>query len=149
MHPTPPAAGPREALGLPPAALVGLAAVGLPGAVLRQLHLVGDDGPVPLLLAVGPVVLWIAVAVVRRVPNPFLAVLVTGTLLGVMTVVSHQLLWEASFRGTPPAIGVGPAATVLPRVGAVLGGLSAGAVTGAVGGLVAWGLQRLSSVGRR
>lgn len=142
-HPVP-SAPRRRALGLALPALIGLAALGLVRVVLHDLHAIDPHGPLTWLLAIGPVVVWIAVAVARRVPNPFLTVLVIGAIFGVMLVITHQMLWDVAFHGNPPAIGTGPGATIVPRIAAVPSGLFVGALIGAVGGLVAWGLQAMT-----
>lgn len=143
-HPNRPAAR-RNLLGLPVLALIGLAAVALIRVVLHDLHVIEEGSPITWILAIGPVVLWIAVAVVKRVPNPFLTVLVIGAIFGVMLVITHQLLWDFAFQGNPPSISNGPGATVIPRVAAVPSGLFVGALIGAIGGLVAWGIQAMTN----
>lgn len=136
--PAPPA---RRPLGLPFLVLVGLAALGVPRAILHDLHLIDPSGPLTWLLALGPVAVWVWVAVAKRVPHPFLTVLVIGALLGAMLVVTHQLLWEQAYTGDLPALGRGPLATTIPRIAAVFSGLFTGALIGSVGGLIAWGIQ--------
>lgn len=141
----PPPAERRNRLGLPVLALIGLAAVALIRVVLHDLHVIEEASPITWVLAIGPVLLWIAVAVVTRVPNPFLTVLVIGTIFGVMLVITHQLLWDFAFHGNPPSIGAGPGASVIPRIAAIPSGLFVGAMIGAVGGLVAWGIQAMTT----
>ncbi|MFC8682545.1 hypothetical protein ACFT30_13570 [Microbacterium ureisolvens] len=133
----------RRPLGLSTWSLIGLAAVALPRVLLHDLHLIDEGSAVAWLLAVGPVVLWIAVAVVKRVPNPFLTVLVIGAIFGAMLVITHQLLWDVAFAGSPPSIGDGPGATLIPRFAAILSGLFTGTMMGAIGGLIAWGVQAI------
>jgi hypothetical protein len=139
-RPTPPAAQQR-ALGLPVIALIGLAAIALPRAILHDLHIISDSGPLTWILALGPVAVWVAVAVTKRVPKPFLTVLVIGIFYGIMLVITHQLLWDYAYEGDPPTLGNSSMAAVIPRLFAVPSGLFAGALTGAVGGLIAWGIQ--------
>ncbi|MDF2992457.1 MAG: hypothetical protein K0S37_2971 [Microbacterium sp.] len=146
-HPRPPVAR-RNRLGLPVLALIGLAAVGVLRVILHDLHLIEEGSPITWLLAIGPVVLWIVVAVVKRVPNPFLTVLVIGAIFGVMLVIAHQLLWDFAFQGNPPSIGNGPGASVIPRVAAIPSGLFTGTMIGAIGGLIAWGIQATTSRGK-
>src|SRR6478609_3500288 len=74
----------RRPLGFSLPALIGLAALGLPRVVLHDLHLVDQGNGLNWILALGPVVVWIVVAVVKRVPNPFLTVLVIGAIFGLM-----------------------------------------------------------------
>lgn len=139
-----PAARPR-ALGLPLVALIGLAALGVPRVVLHDLRVIEEGSPVTWLLAVLPVASWVAVAVLKRVPKPFLTVLVTGAIFGVMLAVTHQLLWDEAFSGNPPSIGDGPAGTAIPRIAAVPSGIFVGTMMGAVGGAIAHVIQRATS----
>lgn len=138
-----PASVRRRPLGLPILALVALAALGLPRVILHDLHIIDGAGVLPAILAIGPVVVWIVVAVARRVPNPFLTVLVIGVIFGAMLVITHQLLWDVAFEGRLPTLGLGPASVVVPRIAAIVSGTFTGALIGAVGGLVAWGVQAL------
>lgn len=139
----------RHPLGLSFWALVGLASVAVPRVILHDLHIIEEGNPIAWILAIGPVALWIAVAVVKRVPNPFLTVLVIGAIFGVMLVVTHQLLWEVNYQGNPPSIGTGPAGPVIPRIAALVSGLFTGAIIGAIGGLIAWGVQAISGRAQR
>jgi hypothetical protein len=139
--PVPGPAAKRRPLGLPFVALVGLAALGLPRVVLHDLHVIDQSNPLNAILALAPVVIWIWVALARRVANPFLTLLVTGALFGVMLVVTHQLLWTQAYSGDLPALGDGSLATTIPRLAAIPSGLFTGALIGAVGGLIAWGIQ--------
>ena len=134
----------RNPLGLPTLGLIGLAAIGLPRVILHDLHLIDEAGPLTWLLALGPVAVWVAVAVLKRVPNPFLTVLVIGAIFGVMLVIIHQILWETAFAGNPPALGSGTLATLVPRLAAIPSGLFTGAIIGAIGGLIAWGIQAIT-----
>ncbi|MDR5700166.1 hypothetical protein [Agromyces aerolatus] len=138
----------RRPLGFSILALVGLAAIGVPRVILHDLHLLGEASGLTWVLALGPVVLWIILAVVRRVPNPFLTVLVIGAIFGLMLVITHQLLWDVAFQGNPPALGDGPAASLLPRIAAIPSGLFTGAIIGAIGGLIAWGIQAIAKRAR-
>lgn len=137
----------RKPLGLSFLALLGLAATGLPRVILHDLHIIEEGSPVTWALALGPVALWIAVAVVRRVPNPFLTVLVIGAIFGLLLVITHQVLWDVAFQGAPPSIGQA-GGTLLPRIAAIPLGLFTGAIMGAIGGLIAWGIQAITRRGR-
>lgn len=131
----------RRALGLPLVGLVGLAALGLPRVILHDLHVIDEPDPLNWILAIAPVAVWVTVAVLKKVPNPFLTVFVIGAFYGVMLAVTHQLLWDVAFSGNPPALGSSGMATVVPRLASIPGSLFAGALVGAVGGLIAWGIQ--------
>lgn len=135
--------------GLPVLGLIGLAALGVPRVVLHDLGLIDESGPVTWLLALLPIAAWIVVAVAAKVPNPFLTVLLIGTIFGVMLVVTHQLLWVPAFDGAPPTVGDGPFGALVPRVAAMVSGLFTGAIMGAIAGLVAWSVRALVTRGVR
>jgi hypothetical protein len=135
-------------LGLPIPALVGLAALGVPRVILHDLHVIGESDVATWLLAVLPVAVWIGVAVVKRVPKPFLTVLAIGVIFGAMLVITHQLLWDSAFNGNLPSVG-GPDGAFVARIAAIPSGLFAGSIIGAIGGLIAWGLQAFRSAARR
>ncbi|WP_309128212.1 hypothetical protein [Microbacterium sp.] len=128
-------------LGFPFVALVGLAALGLPRVILHDLHIIEQNHILSWVLALGPMAIWIAAAVIKKVPSPFITVLIIGVIFGVMLVTTHQLLWEAAYQGHPPALGESPGATVIPRIAALFSGMFTSALTGAVCGLIAWGAQ--------
>ncbi|GAA3125308.1 hypothetical protein [Nonomuraea salmonea] len=132
-----------KSLGLSPIAIAGLAALGVPRAVAHDLDLVGPV--VNALLVFVPLVVWLVVVVVRRVPKPFLALLVVGGVYGVLLGVTHQVLWGASFGDEAPALGgnlagaLSPGAEgVLIRVFAFGSSLVTGLGVGAAVGAVAW-----------
>ncbi|TQM11978.1 hypothetical protein [Pseudonocardia kunmingensis] len=139
----------RPALGLPVLALVGLALLAAPRVVLHDLDLIQEGTVVNALFVFVPPLVWIAVAVLRRVPNPFLTVLVIGAIYGVLLAVGHQLLWHVSFPDGTPRLGgnlgdVPPATSeVVVRGFAAVGSVFTGVLVGAVSGLVAWGVGKL------
>jgi hypothetical protein len=139
----------RAALGLPVLALVGLALLAAPRVVLHDLGVIQEGTFRNALFVVVPPVVWIAVVVLRRVPNPFLTLLVIGAIYGVLLALGHQLLWDVSFpEGTPRLggnLGDVPAATgaVVVRSFAAVGSVFTGVLVGAVSGLVAWGISKV------
>jgi hypothetical protein len=143
-HNTPANPGPpvrRRPLGLSVLALIGLAALGLPRVILHDLHIIEEMQPASWFLALAPVAVWIAVAVAKKVPNPFLTVFVIGLIFAVMLAITHQLLWSSLYAGNPAFLDNSGIAGVIPRLAVLPGSLFAGALTGAVGGLIAWGIQ--------
>ncbi|WP_017569601.1 hypothetical protein [Nocardiopsis halotolerans] len=139
----------RSALGLPWIALIGLALLAVPRVVLHDLDITREGTFVNSLLVFGPPLVWIAVAVLVRVPKPFLTLVVVGAVYGVFLALGHQLLWNASWDGNPPTLGgnladLPPAAhAVVIRGFSVVSSLVTGTIVGAVSGLVAWGVSRL------
>lgn len=156
-QPTPspsPAPTPRRALGLHWLAIIGLALLGVPRVILHDLALVHEQTFVNLVLVVAPLAIWVLVAVVRRVPHPFLTLLVVGAVYGVLLVITHQVLWGVAFADAPPQLG-GNLATLSPEAQALItrgfaavSGLFTGLVVGAISGLIAWGLSALARSGR-
>ncbi|WP_235520757.1 hypothetical protein [Cellulomonas sp. Leaf395] len=144
LHPSS-AAGPvHRFLGLPFLAVIGLAALGLPRVVLHDLGVLTGSSVAAFLLAVGPLVAWVLVAIRPTVRRPFLALLATGALHGLLLAATHQVLWTQAFDGAAPRLGdnladVDPAVQdVVLRGAAVMSGLHTGIALGAVTGLVAW-----------
>lgn len=139
----------RAALGLPVLALVGLALLAAPRVVLHDLDVIQEGTFLNALFVFVPPVVWIAVAVLRRVPNPFLTLLVIGAIYGVLLALGHQLLWDVSFPDGTPRLGGNlgdvPAATsaVVVRSFAAVGSVFTGVLVGAVSGLVAWGINKV------
>jgi len=139
----------RPALGLPFLALVGLALLAVPRVVLHDLGGLQPGGLVNGLLVFVPPLIWIAVVVLTRTPNPFLTVLVIGAIYGVFLAVGHQLLWRVSFPDGSPRLGgnlgdVAPATSeAVVRSFAAVSSVFTGVLVGAVAGLVAWGAGRL------
>jgi hypothetical protein len=128
----------HSALGLPFLALIGLAALGVPRVILHDLHVIDEGDPLTWVLAIGPVAVWVLVAILAKAPKPFLTVLVTGILFGAMLAATHQLLWDNAFGGDLPAVF---GSTIVPRLAAIPSGLFTGALLGAIGGLIAWAIR--------
>jgi hypothetical protein len=141
-------ATPRRRLGLSLPMVVLLAAI---AAIRVPLHDLGvfQEGSAAALLVFVPLVVWVGVALRRRVANPLLTLTVVGLAYGVMLAVVHQLLWGAAFGGDLPSLGgnldgvlaPGVEATVF-RVSAFFGGLLTGTLVGAATGAVAWATSR-------
>lgn len=136
-------------LGLPFAAVLGLALLAAPRVLLHDLGIIDEGAFVNLLLVFIPPVAWIVVVVWAKVPNPFLTLLVTGACYGVLLAGIHQLFWEQAFNGSPPALGgnfssldIGVRRAV-PRVAAVFSSMFTGVAIGAITGLVAWAVTKV------
>ncbi|MEV2276612.1 hypothetical protein AB0I72_13605 [Nocardiopsis sp. NPDC049922] len=142
----------RAALGLSFPVLVLLALLAVPRVVLHDLSVIEPGTLVNWLLVFVPPLVWIAVVLVRRVPNPFVTLLVVGIVYGVFLALGHQLLWNQSFGDEQPTLG-GNLSDLAPGVQAVIirgfsviSSLVTGTVVGAVSGLVALVAQRLLRV---
>jgi len=132
-----------------PAITVALASLGVPRVVLHDLDIVDEGGAVNLLLVFGPMLAWITVAVISRVPNPLRALTWVGVTYGALLGVTHQILWNRAFADDPPRLGgnlegelsAGAEELVFRGFG-LASSLVTGLVIGAVCGLVARALRR-------
>lgn len=136
-------------------AVIGLALLAAPRVVLHDLDLIHEGTFVNALFVFVPPIIWIAVVLWKRVPNPFVTLLVTGLCYGILLAVGHQVLWDSAFGGAPPSLGgnlsgLDPAAqSVILRLFAVISSVFTGVIVGAITGLVAWGLGKAVSSGSR
>ncbi|MFS1299984.1 hypothetical protein [Streptosporangium longisporum] len=135
--------------GLPMIALIGLALLAVPRVVLHDLDVIQEGTFVNALFVFVPPIVWIAVVLVRRVPSPFMTLLVVGALYGVFLALGHQLLWDVAWGDDPPALGgtlsgLAPGTqAVIIRVFSAVGSVVTGVVVGAACGLVAWAAGRV------
>ena len=149
-RPAAPAASKPPAIGLPLLAVLGLALLAVPRVILHDLHLVNEETFVNLLLVFVPLIVWIAVVLRARVKRPFTTLLAVGGVYGVFLAVTHQLLWNINFEGTPLERSGNLAGTdsflqeLVFRASVGVSSLVTGLVVGAVAGLVALGLSKLT-----
>jgi hypothetical protein len=138
----------KPALGLSLPVIVGLALLAVPRVVLHDLGVIQEGTFVNMLFVFVPLLVWVAVAVLRRVPNAFLTLLAVGVVHGVFLALAHQLLWDVSWGADAPSLGGNladlppPAEAVVIRGFAVLSSLVTGTAVGALSGLVALGVDR-------
>lgn len=137
------------AVGVRPRTVVALAALGVPRIVAHDLGLAG--AVVNAVLVFVPLAVWIGWVLWRRVA-PLPALLSVGVVYGILLAITHQLLWTAAFDD-PPELGGNLAGRFSPaiedlvlRVASVSSSILTGVLLGAVAGVVAWGLARLSGV---
>lgn len=145
--PSPRPARRRQSLGMSWLGICGLAILGVPRVVAHDLSLVGPI--VNAVLVFGPLAIWVAVVLWRRVSNQFVTLLAVGVLYGVLLGLTHQLLWAQSFGDQPPSLGGNLAGALAPavegvvlRVFAFFSSLLTGTLVGAATGAVAWLLAR-------
>ena len=155
--PHPPGTAPqpqRHRLGLPFWAVLGLALLAVPRVVLHDLDMIHEGTAINALFVFVPPVVWIGVVLWRRVPNPFVTLLVVGLAYGVFLALGHQLLWSGNVGANPPRLGGNLAdldpsiQEVIFRVFATISSLFTGLIVGAISGLIAWGLQVVTRSGR-
>lgn len=143
----------RRALGLSVSTvflLVAIAAVRVP---LHDLGVVEEGSVAAWLLVFVPPTIWVAVALQRRVPNPFLTLLAVGVAYGVMLAIGHQLLWGAAFGDDPPSLGGNLGGVLAPeqeavvlRTSAFFSSVFTGTLVGAAAGAVAAMIRRARRV---
>ena len=145
---------PGRILGLSLWLVLGLAALAVPRVVLHDLGTTAGP-PAQALLAVGPPVVWVLVAVRARVPSPVLTLVTVGALYGCALALTHNLLWNSAFTGDDPALGGALAGEldedteeVLLRTAATLSSIFTGMVLGLISGLVATAIRQLTNRGR-
>ncbi|MFC4855972.1 hypothetical protein [Actinophytocola glycyrrhizae] len=138
----------RRPLGLSLVWIWALAALAVPRAVAHDLDLVGPT--VNSVLVFAPAVVWLAVVLPKRVPRPFLTLLMIGVCHGILLAATHQVLWTQAHDAAPPRLGGNLEGTFSPgveavvmRLFAVFSSLLTGAGVGAVAGAVGWLLARM------
>lgn len=144
----PPSPQPRNPLGLPIWALVGLALLSVPRIFAHDLGI--DTGPIPAILTILPLVVWIAVVLRARVPSPILTLLVVGAIYGVALGLVHNLLWDQVFGDNGPMLGgLDEDLSEVPlRIAAFVSSVFTGVAVGVICGLIATGIRALSSRSR-
>src|SRR5215217_5269443 len=131
----------RRKLGLSLPVIILLAAIAAIRVPIHDLGIAPEGSVVARLLVFVPLALWLTVVLWRRVPNPFLTLVVTGFAYGVMLAVGHQLLWETAYDGSPPRLGGSLEGVLSPsleavifRTSAFLSSIVTGTLVGAVVG---------------
>ena len=137
-------------LGMPLAGVVLLIALALPRAVAHDLELVTATSLANAVLAIGPLVLWVVVAVLGS-RRPFATLLAAGGGYGLALGLVHNLAWSTVWGESPPRLGGSlagawsPATEELLMRGATgLSSLATGTVIGALTGALAWGVQEIA-----
>ncbi|WP_457102055.1 hypothetical protein [Microbacterium sp. P5_E9] len=143
-------ARPRKGIGLPWLVVVGLALLQVPRIVAHDFGLVPPNSIGNVLLAILPLITWVAVAAVwsRR---PLMSLLVAGGLYGAALATIHNAAWGAVWGASPPRLG-GNLSGVLPRAveevlmrsATVFSSLATGVAVGLICGLIAWGIQAVA-----
>jgi hypothetical protein len=143
--------GPRSCLGVPLWVVLGLALLAVPRVVLHDLE-VSVDPLLQALLAIGPPVIWVVVAVRAQVPSPVLTLVTVGSLYGTALAIVHNLMWSTLFAdGNPrPGGALGLRLTdgtleVLLRAAMALSSIFTGMIVGLIAGLVATAISRAIS----
>ncbi len=137
-------------LGMPVAAVAVLAALAVPRALAHDLALVPPGSLANIALSVGPLIVWVVVAVLAS-RRPLATLVAAGAGYGIALGLVHNLAWSTMWGGAPPRLGgnlagVWSPATeeVLMRGATGLSSIGTGAAVGLLTGLVAWGVQELA-----
>jgi len=136
--------------GLPFPVIVFLAMLAVPRVFVHDLKLVPIDSFWYTVLAVGPLLIWLGVAIFVKMKRPAYDFLVLGIVFGILLAVTHQLTWNASWGATLPHIGGTFAGRLSPgmeslvlRSAAVISSLVTGVVFGALFALLAAVVSKL------
>jgi hypothetical protein len=126
------------------AAIIFLAALAIPRVFVHDLHLASFDSLLYKTLAVGPLVVWLIVAIARKSKKPFYDFLLVGLVFGLLLALAHQINWDASWGNNTPHIGGNLAGKFSPlaegltlRTAAIISSVMTGLVFGSAFGLVA------------
>jgi hypothetical protein len=135
-----------QQLGLPFPVILLLALLAVPRVVAHDLDLVGPV--VNAILVFAPLVIWLVVVLVARVPNPLLTLTVIGVVYGVFLALGHQILWTWAVDDEPRLGGnlanlPDAVQTLIFRGFAVISSLVTGTLVGLAVGAVALLLNRL------
>jgi hypothetical protein len=141
--PTNARSGPPREREFPLWLVLALAALAVPRVVVHDLELAPPHGLINALLVFVPPLIWLAVVIWRRPPQPFLTFLLVGACYGVMLSIGHQLMWTEAFGDSPPQLGGNLAGQLDPaiegivlRAFAFISSLVTGTLVGAVAGIV-------------
>ncbi|NYJ00850.1 hypothetical protein HNR19_001548 [Nocardioides thalensis] len=135
---------PRRPLGLPVWAIIGLALLSVPRIFAHDLGI--DAGPIPAILTVGPVVVWIVAVLWARVPSPLVTLLAVGAVYGVALGIVHNVLWDQVFGDDPPTLGdIDADLSEVPlRIATAVSSVFTGLIVGLLSGLVATLVRNIS-----
>jgi hypothetical protein len=79
--------------------LVVLAAIALPRVIVVDLQLLSFESPLYKALAVGPFLVYLAIALFRKNKRPFYDFIILGVLLGLFVAITHQITWDENISG--------------------------------------------------
>lgn len=137
----------RGRVGLSWWIVVGLGALAAPRVFLHDLDIVSEGTLINAAFVFIPPLVWIAVALWRRVPSPVLTLTAVGLVYGILLALGHQLMWNEAFADNPPQLGgnledLDPATQeVVMRGFAVVSSVLTGTGVGLVSGAIAWAIR--------
>ena len=133
-------------LGLSLPALILLATLPIPRAIAHDLNLVNEGELINSILVFIPAIIWLVVVLWKKVPKPFLTLLIIGLVYGLLLGLTHQLAWDSFWNGNPPHLGGELAGklspfveTILMRLATFVTSVITGIITGGFVGAIATG----------
>jgi hypothetical protein len=133
-------------LGLSLPAILLLAALPLPRAIGHDLQLFKDGDLINTILVFLPALVWLIVIFWKKVPKPFMTMLVIGLFYGIFLAITHQITWESFWNGNPPHLEgnlkdqFSPLVeTLIMRAATFVSSVFVGVVTGGFVGAIATG----------
>jgi hypothetical protein len=133
-------------LGLSLPAILLLAALPIPRALGHDLHLFKEGDLINTILVFLPAVIWLIVIFWKKVPKPFITLLVVGLFYGLFLAILHQITWDSFWSGNPPHLGgnlkdqFSPLAeTLIMRTATFISSVFVGLITGGFVGAIATG----------
>ncbi|MBB6670326.1 hypothetical protein H7C19_06455 [Cohnella nanjingensis] len=79
---------------MPLVLLAVMAAIAIPRVVVEDLHLLSLESPLYKVLSIGPFLVYLAVALLRKNKRPLYDYIVLGMLLGLFVAITHQITME-------------------------------------------------------
>lgn len=130
--------------------IFALAALAAPRVIMHDLRLVPFDSPLYRLFAVGPLLVWLLVAVLHRTKKPWQDFIMLGLVFGLLLGAIHQITWVASWDNNLPQLHgnlegkLDPAVEgLILRTAAYISSIMTGLFTGVILGGIAWIANKL------
>ncbi len=134
----------NDLIGLSWPVMLGLAALTVPRIVLHDIRFGLGIPYLNSILALGPIAVWIGVALYKRVPRPIATLAVLGLMYGLTLAIVHQFFFSSLFDTVQPRLGGNLTGVfspgmemILMRVAIMISSLITGFVFGVMGGVVA------------
>lgn len=138
----------KKFTGLSLLSILLLALLGVPRVIGHDLGWLDEGTFINSLFVFIPILIWLAVAVMKKQIYPFRLMLMLGVAFGVMLALTHQVLWTSSFEAQPQLGGNltdTPAyiRIFVPRIAAVFSSIMTGTIMGVLLGGVAFIIRKL------
>lgn len=138
----------KQFAGLSFLSILLLAMLGVPRIIGHDLGWLDEGTFMNSLFVFIPVIIWVAVAVLKQHVHPFRSMFALGVVFGVILALTHQILWTKTFPIAPELGGnlteaPGYIRVFVPRIAAVFSSVITGTLMGVVLGIVAFILRKL------